>query len=86
MFVEPRLSGGIFTSLLMCKYFLNSQRRLSLLFSLTKTVACNMNNTHSAITCPVSRTVHLLRDFSAQGGGNLQTYETNYHSRFVRLP
>ena len=36
---------------------------------------------HSAMTCPVSLTVHLLRDLNAGGGGNLQeTYETNNHS------
>ena len=30
--------------------------------------------THSAITCPVSLTVHLLRDLNARVGGNLQEY------------
>ena len=43
--------------------------------------------THSAITCPVSLTVHLLRDLNARVGGNLQeTCETKYHSWFMRMP
>ena len=42
---------------------------------------------HSAITCPVSLTVHLLRDLNVRGGGNLQdTCETNYHSWVLTIP